>query len=784
MNKDEGDPGKGVRKSPPASDSHPAAPPVKTPAASAAPAPAPGHPSPANARPQAASAPLALNTMALLDSSDDDDDADDDAVLLAAMDAFSEGQASSKAATPRFDRVPQGTPAHQLTTPTTSATGFPKDDCDTDSPLVAAQRRRGRNALAADDLASPLSATARRQAARHAERGVAAVSTFKRPVRVPSSGSSDADSPLTAGRAKRHKQDATKRAPALAEDSSPSVASSASGALQAKRLRRRPLKRAGPAAPPSLAAGGARPHDAGLPGNLELFDTEAIEASGDEDEDDFVAPGRRHRQAHRRAAAQDEEEDEEEEDFIGDDYDLDDSFINDSEDANATQSNTQETEASEGPARREKDMHMYRQSVFMSPDKNPLFSRPSSMHVGNAKFKLAFNRRTPTPSPEAPRYRPGEDLGNVYSPRTKGDEEYFEQLARKEEQRQQRAAAQAALAASAAASAAAPAAATAAAAASPTPAAAPPSQGAAPQAGARRRQLSPPSFALPSAEEDGMEDADWELALAAAEAAEAEEAQASRRKSLSRKKKALNAPGKPRPAAGDAAHDVAAGTAASANGDGGGGGGERSTKPKGRFAAATLIDSSDDDNDFEVAVTERVKRRAEAKLVQQGREAAGAVKEKRGRRKDALLPQTPEHSSGGATSPPRTQPVSAVNCAVLVGTGELKTGGEIVSRLRNVHQLHVNVMPTKGISFVMSHRVAALRLRYSDIPGWHKNTDLADRIRNLRADYGRPYIIIEEDSKVRGSYKVRGAQGRTITVVAPCSSSRASCCLPNSLPWS
>jgi hypothetical protein len=402
------------------------------------------------------------------------------------------------------------------------------------------------------------------------------------------------------------------------------------------------------------------------------------------------------------------------EDEAGDDYDLNDSFINDSEETGASQPvqeghNTQDSS--------EKMAHIYRQSVFMSPDKNPLFSKPSTMHAGNAKFKLAFNRRTPTPSPERPSYNPGEDLGDPYSPRTRADEEYFERLARREAERQQRAEQ-----------------------ASTATARQIQANRAVPER--QRGPLSPPFIV----DHDGMSDDDFDaneldLALAAVEAAE-NQPQPQMQDTTSTAAVLVTASDCNIPKVGTEMHAAAQTTEGRPEGAG----------PKG-YLASTLLESSDDEDDFVAAVAVHVQRQKEQKEIKQGREAAGAgagAGQRRGRAKKVgrECDDVTEHSSGGANSPPRTQPLSAVDCAVLVGTGELKTGGQIVSRLRNVCQLHVNVTNTKGMSFIISHRVAALRLRFGDVPGWHKNADIVERIRNLRNDYVRPYIIIEQDVKV------------------------------------
>lgn len=410
--------------------------------------------------------PLKLSTAALLidsdDESPDENSADGDAERFTAC---AVGEAAAEGAQPPTSALPRSAAATLSRSRTLmegdNAIQRPKHDkpysaaCvsgtdDDASPLVPARggaRQRRPLADPVEDTPAVTPTGAAKSASRKpggfvltpAHKAASEDDSPVVPIRRPLLGASAATAPSDSSPSmpptplNGKKRRLVKRPPGAPATAAAATAAGHSSAATATGVPRQPTARREPQRQASARRAPQRPPESKRQQLLDVFDDEA-----DEDfEADEAAAGRR-LDHHGGRFGDGSEEEVEEEAGDADDYDLADSFINDSEGASqalteASGSHRMNSGASLGSAEM---AAVYRQSIFSSPEKNPLFREPPAMHVHNAKFKLALGRRTPPTSPGRPDYAPGEDIGDIYSPRTRGDEAYFADLERREWARQ------------------------------------------------------------------------------------------------------------------------------------------------------------------------------------------------------------------------------------------------------------------------------------------------------------------------------------------------------------
>eukprot|EP00049_Salpingoeca_infusionum_P016728 m.345279 g.345279 ORF g.345279 m.345279 type:complete len:2355 (+) comp16140_c0_seq2:190-7254(+) len=80
---------------------------------------------------------------------------------------------------------------------------------------------------------------------------------------------------------------------------------------------------------------------------------------------------------------------------------------------------------------------------------------------------------------------------------------------------------------------------------------------------------------------------------------------------------------------------------------------------------------------------------------------------------------------------------------IFADTRQLQTCGQLFSYLRETHKVQVQVISLEGPSYVVSPRMAVLKLTQDDVVSWHSKPALRTSIQSAVANYDRFYVLVE-----------------------------------------
>ncbi|XP_012579872.1 PREDICTED: Fanconi anemia group M protein isoform X2 [Condylura cristata] len=87
---------------------------------------------------------------------------------------------------------------------------------------------------------------------------------------------------------------------------------------------------------------------------------------------------------------------------------------------------------------------------------------------------------------------------------------------------------------------------------------------------------------------------------------------------------------------------------------------------------------------------------------------------------------------------------------ILVDTREITSGSEVISSLRAIHGLQVEVCPLNGCDYIVSNRMVVERRSYSKMLNGADKNKFIDQIQYLRSMFERVCVIVEKDREKTG----------------------------------
>uniref|UniRef100_F6TU70 ATP-dependent RNA helicase FANCM n=1 Tax=Ornithorhynchus anatinus TaxID=9258 RepID=F6TU70_ORNAN len=112
----------------------------------------------------------------------------------------------------------------------------------------------------------------------------------------------------------------------------------------------------------------------------------------------------------------------------------------------------------------------------------------------------------------------------------------------------------------------------------------------------------------------------------------------------------------------------------------------------------------------------------------------------------ALRSSFPEERSG---RPDAAEDQRRQTC-ILVDCREISSGSEIISSLKTVHKLDVEVCSLNGCDYIVSNRMAVERKYLSELLNSLNRTKLVERIQHLQSMFERICVIVEKDREKTG----------------------------------
>lgn len=89
---------------------------------------------------------------------------------------------------------------------------------------------------------------------------------------------------------------------------------------------------------------------------------------------------------------------------------------------------------------------------------------------------------------------------------------------------------------------------------------------------------------------------------------------------------------------------------------------------------------------------------------------------------------------------------------ILVDSREIVSGSEVVSSLRAIHGLQVEVCPLNGCDYIVSNRMVVERRSQSEMLNSITKNKLIDQIQHLQSMFERICVIVEKDREKTGLY--------------------------------
>ncbi|XP_053451315.1 Fanconi anemia group M protein isoform X2 [Nycticebus coucang] len=97
-----------------------------------------------------------------------------------------------------------------------------------------------------------------------------------------------------------------------------------------------------------------------------------------------------------------------------------------------------------------------------------------------------------------------------------------------------------------------------------------------------------------------------------------------------------------------------------------------------------------------------------------------------------------------------TLPQEGKNACILVDSHEITSGLEVISSLRAVHGLQVEVCPLNGCNYIVSNRMVVERRYQSEMLNSVSKNKLIEQIQHLQSMFERICVIVEKDRERRG----------------------------------
>ncbi|KAI5946406.1 Fanconi anemia group M protein [Manis javanica] len=95
-------------------------------------------------------------------------------------------------------------------------------------------------------------------------------------------------------------------------------------------------------------------------------------------------------------------------------------------------------------------------------------------------------------------------------------------------------------------------------------------------------------------------------------------------------------------------------------------------------------------------------------------------------------------------------PQEGQRTCILVGSCEITSGSEVISSLRAIHGLQVEVCPLNGCDYIVSNRMVVERRSQSEMLNSTNKSKLTDQIQYLQSMFERICVIVEKDREKTG----------------------------------
>ncbi|XP_007472985.2 Fanconi anemia group M protein isoform X2 [Monodelphis domestica] len=99
-------------------------------------------------------------------------------------------------------------------------------------------------------------------------------------------------------------------------------------------------------------------------------------------------------------------------------------------------------------------------------------------------------------------------------------------------------------------------------------------------------------------------------------------------------------------------------------------------------------------------------------------------------------------------------PEKSKRTCILVDNREISSGSEIISSLRTIHGLEVEVCPLNGCDYIVSNRMAVERKSQSEMVNSMNRCKLIEKIQYLQNIFERVCVIVEKDREKKGFYLI------------------------------
>lgn len=97
-------------------------------------------------------------------------------------------------------------------------------------------------------------------------------------------------------------------------------------------------------------------------------------------------------------------------------------------------------------------------------------------------------------------------------------------------------------------------------------------------------------------------------------------------------------------------------------------------------------------------------------------------------------------------------PQEGQRTCILVDSCEITSGSEVISSLRAIHGLQVEVCPLNGCDYIVSNRMVVERRSQSEMLNSINKNKLIDQIQYLQSMFERICVIVEKDREKTGLY--------------------------------
>lgn len=95
-------------------------------------------------------------------------------------------------------------------------------------------------------------------------------------------------------------------------------------------------------------------------------------------------------------------------------------------------------------------------------------------------------------------------------------------------------------------------------------------------------------------------------------------------------------------------------------------------------------------------------------------------------------------------------PQEGQRTCILVDSCEITSGSEVISSLRAIHGLQVEVCPLNGCDYIVSNRMVVERRSQSEMLNSINKNKLIDQIQYLQSMFERICVIVEKDREKTG----------------------------------